>query len=174
MNTITMDYPVMDRTFDDAAQRPPGGGNDVCEALAEAIEVLRDSEKGFRQAAEHVSMEHLRHELMSYAGQRALFVGELQDLERDYGRMNVNDTGTVTGALHRAWVGLKTAVTRRSNRAILGEVAAGEKAAADFYVEMIATRRGLPLQVKQCLSRHCAELQKGQFELSDRCASCVD
>jgi len=168
-----MDYTAMEQPFGTVSEMPPVDGGGVCEVLREAIEVLHDREKDFRQAAECVTSPILKNELLNYSGQRALFVGELQGFERTYGRNDVDDSGTVAGAFHRAWVGLKSAVSKRSNRSILEGLAAAEKAAADFYVEVLATR-GLPSQVSQCLSRQCAELQKGQFELSNRCAACGD
>src|SRR5438128_496740 len=115
MNTSMMDYPVLDRSFDEVSTMPPVDGSGVCEVLREAIEVLRDREEGFRQAAEHVTMEHLQSELLNYGGQRALFVSELQELERTYGKDSVDSTGTVSGALYRAWIGIKKTFTKRSN-----------------------------------------------------------
>src|SRR6188472_4136733 len=100
MNTALMDYPAMDQTFESA--KPPFDSDAVCGVLREAIQVLLDREKDFCQAAEYVSAAPLRGDLLSYGGQRALFVREVQAFERTYGRNDVDHSGTVTGALHRA------------------------------------------------------------------------
>ncbi|HEX2748657.1 MAG TPA: PA2169 family four-helix-bundle protein [Verrucomicrobiales bacterium] len=168
MDAILMDYPAGRRSFDPAGNDTD---RDVLAVLADTIEVLRDSEKGFRQASEHAASPELKDEFLNYSGQRALFVGELQDFERVYGRKNVDHAGSVSGAMHRAWVGLKTVLSGRSDKTILEEVAEGEKAAADFYAALLATQVNLPSQVSQCLSRQCAELQKGQIELRNQCAN---
>lgn len=164
-----MEYPILQQAFEVIGRKPPFDSDVVCDVLGEAIEVLRDRHKGLQQAAELAS-EPLKSELLSYGAQRALFVRELQHLERIYGKVNVDDRGTVTGALHRAWFGLKGVFAKRSDQTLLEEVVAGETDAADFFVDILGTRRGLPQEVTQCLSRQCAELQKGRIELSTRCA----
>jgi uncharacterized protein (TIGR02284 family) len=176
MNTALMEYeyPAMQGPFGNTLEMPPSDGDAVCEVLREAIEVLRDREESFRQAADLVSTPSLQNEMMSYSAQRALFVGELQGFERELGRSRVDEKGTVSAALHRAWVGLKTAIAKRSDKSILNEMAEGEKGAADFYVSKLATCADLPMQVSQCLSRQCAELQKGQIELRNQSADCRD
>ena len=163
-----MDYPASRQSFD-----PVGSDNDrnALAVLADTIEVLRDSEQAFRQASEHATSGALKDEFLNYSGQRALFVGELQDFERVYGKNNVDHTGSVSGAMHRAWVGLKSVLSGRSDKTILGEVAEGEKVAADFYTGLLASQSNLPPQLSQCLSRQCAELQKGQIELRNRYAA---
>jgi uncharacterized protein (TIGR02284 family) len=174
MDATLMNYPVMDRPFDDVSKTPPGDDEAVCSVLAEAIEALRDSEETFRQASEHTSSEPLKNALLDYSGQRALFVRELQSIEREYGKAAVDHTGTMGGAMHRAWVGLKTVLTKRSDRDILEETVGAEEAAADVYTGLIANGRGLPPQVSLCLSRQCAELQKAGNELAamrDACRS---
>jgi uncharacterized protein (TIGR02284 family) len=174
MNTALMDYPVVHGPFAKVGETAPFDGDEVCRVLREAIEVLRDRQEDLRQASKLVSTAPLKNELMAYSGQRALFVRELQGIERACGLNKVDETGTVAGALHRAWVSLKTTITNRSNKSILTGMAEGERAAADFYADILATHGSLPSQVSQCLSRQCAELQKSQFELSRKTADCTD
>lgn len=174
MNTALMDYPVVLGPFSKAGEGTPFDGDEVCRVLREAIEVLRDRQEDLRQASNLVSAAPLRNALMAYSSQRALFVRELQGIERACGLNKVDETGTISGAIHRAWVSLKTTIAHRSNKVILAGVAEGERTAADFYVDVLATHSSLPSQVSQCLSRQCAELQKSQFELSRQAADCTD
>ena len=171
MDTV-MDYPVIKCSFNEVTKAPPYSGSDVCDVLEEAIEVLRDSEEGFHQAAQHASSAVLRSELMRYSGQRALFVKELQDLEREYGREEVDGTGSLRGAFHRAWVGIKSAVAKCDDKALLEEAARGEAAAAKAYGEALKNHPGLPADVRHCLSRQFVEIRKGHVEISSRGVPC--
>jgi uncharacterized protein DUF2383 len=66
-------------------------------------------------------------------------------VQRDPGTNKHGDpdsTGTVTGALHRGFVDLKTAITSRDNLAVLEECERGEDAAVSAYQE--ALREDLP------------------------------
>lgn len=62
-----------------------------------------------------------------------------------------DSSGTVTGALHRVFVDLKTAITSRDNLAVLEECERGEDTAVTAYEE--ALREELPDNVRVLLEQ---------------------
>ncbi len=107
--------------------------SDVLRVLANLIEYARDGQEGFRQAAEHAKAPELVEFFQECSQQRAGFVDELQGLERLLGQASPDDSGSMTGALHRAWIDIRTVVTKRDDQAILEEAERGEDAAVAAY-----------------------------------------
>src|SRR5215213_2924601 len=104
----------------------------VIATLNGLIQTCRDGEEGFRTAAEGVGSPELKELFGGYARQRAGFAGELQDEVRRLGGEPV-EGGSVTGSVHRGWMGLKAALTGEDERAILGECERGEDSALAAY-----------------------------------------
>ncbi len=149
-----------------ARAHPPAA--QVCKVLERLIEALRDSGEGFQQASEQASNHELKVELAAYGRQRALFIKELQSIQRLYGEVRVDRPGTAGGMLHRAWDRLKACVHEPEDAEILAEAADAEREIAEKFEDALAGKSGLPQDVSLCLSRQCAELQKGHLELSGR------
>src|SRR5688500_7619880 len=93
--------------------------------LNRAIEMCRNGQEGFAQAAAAVSDAHLRKVLGEFSEQRAQFGLQLQALVRRMG-VEPEKHGTISGALHRSWIGLKAAITGGGESAILEECARGD------------------------------------------------
>src|SRR6202012_5783297 len=89
--------------------------------------------------------------------QRAEFAGELQaEVTRNGGDPAVS--GSTFGAIHRGWIGLKTALASDSDRAILEEAERGEDAAVKNYIE--ALRKDLPADLEAIVSKQLHEIQQ--------------
>src|SRR5262245_27395414 len=78
--------------------------------LNDLIETCRDGEKGFRSAAEHVKDENLQAFFRRCSYQRAQFASELQAEVRQLGG-NATQGGSVSGAFHRGWMNIRSAIT---------------------------------------------------------------
>jgi uncharacterized protein (TIGR02284 family) len=100
--------------------------------LNEAIEVCLNGQEGFAQAASAVRDAHLRKMLGEYSEQRAQFALQLQSYVKRLGAQPQTH-GSVGGALHRSWIGLKSAITGGSESAILDECARGDDTALETY-----------------------------------------
>jgi uncharacterized protein (TIGR02284 family) len=66
---------------------------------------------------------------------------------------NPDNSGTVTGSMHRAWIDLKAAVTSRDNQAVLEECERGEAAAVVAYENTL--REELPGELRALLEQQC-------------------
>jgi uncharacterized protein (TIGR02284 family) len=110
----------------------PNEINDIRSTLNGLIETLKDGEEGFRLSAAKAVDPTLRAQFQSLASQRASFASELQaEVAATGGEPAVK--GSTSGAIHRGWVGLKTALTGKDDHAILVEAERGEDSAVKNY-----------------------------------------
>jgi len=96
------------------------------------IETCRDGQNGYRDAADHVSDTNLRHFFNQQSLERAGFAGELEQELISLGDKDPDRSGSVSAAIHRAWIDLK-ATLGGGDEAILSSVEAGEDAAKHSY-----------------------------------------
>ncbi|GAA0832011.1 MAG: aldehyde dehydrogenase [Cupriavidus sp.] len=104
--------------------------------LNDLIEVSRDGEEGFRKAAEDAKNPELKTLFSSRAAEIGAAVRELQAQVAALGG-KPEDHGSVAGALHRGWISLRTAVSDRTDLAILEETEKGEDVAKKKYAEAL-------------------------------------
>ncbi|MGT2454027.1 PA2169 family four-helix-bundle protein [Cupriavidus basilensis] len=104
--------------------------------LNDLIEVSRDGQQGFLKAAEDAQSPELKSLFSSRAAEIATAVSELQAQVAALGG-KPEEHGSVTGALHRGWVSLRTAVADRSDLAILEETEKGEDVAKKKYADAL-------------------------------------
>ena len=97
------------------------------------IETLRDGQEGFKQAAEGVADPQLKSLFNEYSRQRARFANALQTQAQSLGESKPERSSSAAGALHRAWINLKSAVTSGNDHAILSECERGEDSAVKEY-----------------------------------------
>ncbi len=114
--------------------------------INDLIETLKDGQEGFRQAAEAVEDPKLKSLFNEYSLQRARFAGELQSQAVALGESKPEDSSSAAGAMHRAWINLKSAVTSGDDHAILAECERGEDSAVKEYKEALEDDLALPLR----------------------------
>jgi len=90
------------------------------------IETLKDGQEGFKKAAESVKDLQLKSLFHEYSRQRSRFASELQSQAQSLGELERQTGGSAAGALHRAWINLKSAVTSGDDHAILAECERGK------------------------------------------------
>lgn len=110
--------------------------SDYVELLNKLIETCRDGEKGYHQAAEGVENPELMELFQNYSRQRGRFVAELQAEVRRLGG-DPEKSGSIGGAMHRGWVGIKSAVTGKDEGAVISECEQGEDVAVKHYREAL-------------------------------------
>ena len=125
--------------------------------LNSLIETLKDGQEGFRQAAEAVKDSALKSLFNEYSMQRAKFAGELQNEAIRLGEPKPEDTSSVAGSLHRAWINLKSAITSQDEHAILAECERGEDSAVNEYKKAMEEEPATPLC--DILSRQYTEVK---------------
>lgn len=124
--------------------------DDVISTLNSLIETCKDGQDGFKTAAEGVERSDLKTLFYEFSQQRSEFVGVLQGLVRNLGG-DPENSGSVSAALHRGWIDIKSLVTGKDEGAILNECERGEDVAKDAY--QTALKVNLPANVRDVLSQ---------------------
>src|SRR6266480_879429 len=106
---------------------------EVISTIHNLIETLKDGKEGFKQAAEGVKDPRLKSLFNEYSQQRSGFATELQSQARVLGESEPETSSSAAGALHRAWINLKSAVSSGDDHAILAECERGEDSAVNEY-----------------------------------------
>jgi uncharacterized protein (TIGR02284 family) len=121
------------------------------------IETLNDGEKGFKEASEAVKDPQLRSLFQQYSQQRHRFASELQAQAQTLGELKPEKSSSTAGAMHRAWINLKSAVTSGDDKAILSECERGEDSAVHEYQE--AMNDGLTGTAREVVVRQFTEIK---------------
>ena len=106
---------------------------EIISTINSFIETLKDGQKGFKQAAAAVKDSNLKSLFNEYSLQRARFAGDLQGEARQLGESKPEESSSAAGAMHRAWINLKSAVTSGDDHAILAECERDEDSAVKEY-----------------------------------------
>jgi uncharacterized protein (TIGR02284 family) len=123
--------------------------------LNELVETLKDGQKGYAEAMTDVEDSDLKSTFKTLAAQRSGYLTELEDqmfkldLKPD---TNEGAQGSITGAVHRAWIDLKSAVTGKDRHSILAECERGEDYAKKAYTTALAAQ-DLPTGVKSVIEK---------------------
>jgi uncharacterized protein (TIGR02284 family) len=129
------------------------------------IETLKDGQEGFKQAAEGVKDPQLKSLFNEYSQQRSRFASELQSQAQSLGEREPETSGSATGALHRAWINLKSAVTSGDDHAILVECERGEDSAVEEYKKAIDENLSAPL--REIVSRQYSEIKNAHDRIKN-------
>ncbi len=105
--------------------------------LNNLIETCKDGEYGFKAAAEGVSDNDTRSLFQQFSQQRAGMARELQAEVRRLGG-DPEKSGSVSGAAHRGWINIKSAVTGKDEGAIVAEAERGEDSAKKAYEDALS------------------------------------
>jgi uncharacterized protein (TIGR02284 family) len=141
---------------------------EILSIIDDLIETLKDGQEGFKQAAEGVKDPQLKSLFNEYSQQRSRFATELQSQAQSLGESEPETSSSGAGALHRAWINLKSAVTRGDDHAILAECERGEDSAVKECKK--ALDDGLSAPVQEIVSRQYAQIK----EAHDRVKSLRD
>ena len=131
----------------------------VISTLNSLIETLKDGQEGFRQAAEAVKDSQLKSLFSEYSLQRAKFAGELQNQVVQLGESEPEKTSSTAGAMHRAWINIKSAVTSADDHAILAECERGEDSAVAEYKKAMEDDSRLSAPLREIVSRQYQDVK---------------
>lgn len=106
---------------------------EIVDTLDGLIEILEDGKLGYTNAAEHVEDSAMKSEFLQHARERALYIVELQDEINRLGKSTDASGGGVLGAIHRAWIDIKSTFTSGDTEAIVEACITGEEAAIEKY-----------------------------------------
>src|SRR3954467_9443168 len=130
---------------------------EVISTLNSLIETLKDGQEGFRQASEAVKDSQLKSLFNELSLQRSKFAGELQNQVIQLGESDPEKTSSTAGAMHRAWINIKSAITSQDDHAILAECERGEDSAVAEYKEALEEEISAP--VREIIFRQYSQVQ---------------
>ena len=130
--------------------------NDVIATLNDLIETSRDGEEGFRQCAGTVKNPNLKPFFDQKAERCREAVTQLTQIVREMGG-DPEKSGSLSGTMHRFWVGLRGSISTMSDHAILAECERGEDAARRSYEKALA--QDLPGDLRRVVERQYAEVK---------------
>jgi len=130
------------------------------------IETLKDGQEGFRQASDAVKDSQLKTLFSEYSLQRSKFAGELQNEAIGLGEHNPENTSSTAGAMHRAWINLKSAVTSGDDHAILAECERGEDSAVSEYKKAME-EKDLSSPIRDTISRQYADVKSAHDRIRE-------
>ena len=105
--------------------------------IHDLIAVAKDGELGYHTAAQHVDDSRLATIFSEYAKERAGFVRDLQQESVRLDGDRAADSGTVSGAVFRGWMNLKSAITGGGPEAIVAACETGEDSAAAAFERVV-------------------------------------
>ncbi len=123
---------------------------DTISTLNGLIQTCKDGQDGFKVAAEGIERSDLKTVFYEFSQQRAEFVGVLQELVRSIGG-DPEKGGSLSAAVHRGWMDIKSLVTGKDEEAILNECERGEDYAKEAYAEALKTN--LPANVREVVNQ---------------------
>ena len=118
-------------------------------AVRTVIEVLHDGQKGFNSLSEQLKDPKAKTYFREEAGTRAKYANELESALGSATGKNINEGGTASGTVHRAWGELKGKLGR-SDHTLLDTAEQGEDVAKKAYDEVLKVH-DLPAQVRTLL-----------------------
>ena len=107
----------------------------VLSVLKRLVEICRDGQQGYLEAAEHISNSELRSFFNQESLERARYAAELESELQRLGAPPTDANGSVSGAIHRGWLDLSASIA--GDDAVLSVVEQGEDAAKKAYEEAL-------------------------------------
>nr|WP_297354848.1 PA2169 family four-helix-bundle protein [uncultured Caldimonas sp.] len=135
---------------------------EVVDLLNGLLETCRDGEFGFSACARHVTADELREVFAMRAADCQRGAIELETYISEYGG-TPESGGSASGALHRGWLELKSALPGGNDRAMLDECARGEDTALQRYED--ALRRPLPDALRAVVERQLAGVRRNREQI---------
>jgi len=130
---------------------------EIISTINSLIETLKDGQEGFKQAADAVRAPQLKSLFRDYSQQRSRFIGELQSQAQTLGETEPKKTSSAAGAMHRAWINIKSVVTSGDDHAILAECERGEDSAVNEYKK--AMEDDISSALRDIISRQYSEIK---------------
>jgi len=131
--------------------------NNAINVVENLIETCKDGLKGYHDAAEHAKSPTLKSYFNEQSAERARLAQELQTQLATLGKPDKEVSGSVGGAMHRAWLDTK-AHLGGGDKTILESVEAGEDTAKDTYNKALSGT--LPSTLMEIVRRQAASVQR--------------
>lgn len=131
--------------------------------LNHLITICNDGKYGYQTAAEDADSAALRAMFSEYSAERAEFTQQLKAEIRKFGGDPDHGGGPI-GAIHRAWIDVKTALSSKDNKAVLGACITGEKAAVNAYSDVLEKNQ-LPAETRALLNQQRRNIEETLYKV---------
>ena len=131
--------------------------NNAISVTENLIETCKDGQKGYQDAAQHAKRADLKSYFSEQSAERGRFAQELQIELSKLGKPEKKVSGSVGGAMRRAWLDTK-ANLGGGDKSILESIEAGEDSARDTYTK--ALHGTLPPSLTEIVRKQAASVQK--------------
>lgn len=132
--------------------------------LQDLIETLQDGHKGMLDLGQKLTSAQERDFLLRESQIRAGFAGEIENELHRMGERDVDQHGSVGGAIHRIWDDLKARLGA-DDASLLGAAELGESGSILIYEKVLAGE--LPGNVRDLVRRQLMHLQNALQQLSE-------
>ncbi len=132
----------------------------LADVLNDLIRINHDRMKGYetsRQETEKIGTD-LQQTFQKMAEQSRKYAAQLSSEVLKYGG-EATDGSTAGGAIHRAWIDVKTTFTGKDRHAILSSCEFGEDAAQKAYKEALESDAQIPADTRQLITEQKDELK---------------
>ncbi|WP_374164184.1 PA2169 family four-helix-bundle protein [Arcticibacter sp. MXS-1] len=105
--------------------------------LQTLLRLVEDSSEGYKTAAEHASSQEFIELFRGFAAEREMLAEELRERIARYGVHAEEPGSDFMASLHRSWMGIKTAMTKKDDQAVLESCRNGDQSVLDAYDDMM-------------------------------------
>ncbi|MFT2007648.1 PA2169 family four-helix-bundle protein [Pontibacter sp. 13R65] len=137
---------------------------EIVSTVHHLIERCKDGAKGFKTASEDIEDKNLKDLFRKYAVQRDSMITELQDQLHKFGKSD-DESSSIEGTIHRAWIDLKSALTSKDTKRVLEECERGEDYALKAYQE--ALNADLPTELKAVVEQQYKDVKNAHDHIRD-------
>jgi uncharacterized protein (TIGR02284 family) len=137
--------------------------DDVVDVLNDLIETSKDGEYGFKECADHAKSPELKSVFLARSQECRQGAEELQLQVQTLGG-KADASGSASGALHRGWVAVRSALTGYDDKAMLDEAERGEDVALRSYCKALENS-DLPVGIRSLIERQLQGVQRNHDQV---------
>ncbi len=132
----------------------------ISNKLNDLLTLTYDARRGYTLAAEKVDNSAIEKFLREKADQRQTFAKELKSEILTYGNLP-EDSGSIKGDFHRAWMNFLSTVSSNEEEKMLDEVKRGEKKILKAYMDILENKEWiLPNSTRDLLTKQHSAIKK--------------
>lgn len=126
------------------------------ESINTLLKHLHDSRKGYQECAEEIHSAHLKKLFCEISDERKKMINEIRGLMLEI-KSDAPSNGTMSGAIHRGFVKIKSLLTDGDEKAIIDEIKRGENLTIESYQQALSNP--LPANIKDTLTKQLNEIK---------------
>lgn len=129
------------------------------------LQTLEDGKDGYAKAADKLAdsdASGVSDDLRRFSAQRGQFADELEKMAASYGD-DLDESGSVTAAVHRGWLSLKDALSGSSPKGVLDAAVQGDDHAVEAFEK--AAAEDISPELKQVVQRQLTDIKAAREQV---------